>query len=98
MSLHETLLKEGASAGLNNRTVPHLCGRFPAINVGAMHGKGTVNPIDLSTEGNSPIVVRLLKNPHVRRLAAFASCRRRFISFFPRISPSPSRFVVLICA
>lgn len=39
-----------------------------------MHGKGTVNPINLSTKDNGPMVARLLKNPHVRRLAAFASC------------------------
>lgn len=80
LSLHETLLREGTAAGMTDRAIPHLRGHFPAINVGAMHGKGTVNPINLSTKDNDPMVARLLKNPHVRRLAAFASCK-------PRLSP-----------
>lgn len=74
LSVHEALLVEGVAAGLTERAVPHLRGRFPAINVGAMHGKGTTNPINLSTKGNEPMIARLLKNPHVRQLAAFASC------------------------
>ncbi|KJA12746.1 hypothetical protein HYPSUDRAFT_210166 [Hypholoma sublateritium FD-334 SS-4] len=53
-SVHETLLAEGAAAGLTENAVLHLRGRFPALNVGAMHGKGTTNPINLSTKGNEP--------------------------------------------
>ncbi len=75
LSLHETLVAEGAATGLTERAVPHNRGHFPAINVGAMHGKGTINPINLSTKGKEAAVARLLKNPHVRKLAAFASCK-----------------------
>lgn len=73
-SLHDTLVAEGAATGLTERATPHIRGHFPSINVGAMHGKGTVNPINLSIKGKEDTVARLLKNPHVRQLAAFASC------------------------
>ncbi len=82
-SVHETLLAEGAAAGLPARTDPHLRGHFPAINCGAMHAKGTTNPINLSASGNKPMIARLLKNPHVRRLAAFASCELVFSHLYP---------------
>ena len=75
LSLHETLVAEGATTGLTERAAPHNRGHFPAINVGAMHGNGTVNPNNLSAKGQEATVARLLKNPHVRKLAAFASCK-----------------------
>ena len=90
LSVHETLLAERTTLGLTESATPSICGYFPAINVGAMHGKGTINPINLSTKGNEATVARLLKNPHVRKLAAFASCK-----FSWRVSTRRSKVVLL---
>ncbi len=93
-------MSEGATTGLTERTVPHNRGRFPAINVGAMHAKGTINPINLSIKGKEATVARLLKNPHVWKLAAFASCKfilKASINRPERRSLFHFRFSVFIC-
>lgn len=69
----EAIRSEGAAAGLLGRVSPHLRGHFPAINAGAMHGKGTLMPINLNNKRNNPMIARLVNNPHIRRMAAFAS-------------------------
>lgn len=93
----EAIRSEGRAAGFLGRVSPHLRGHFPAINAGAMHGKGTLMPINLDNKHNNPMVARLVQNPHIRRMAAFASGRISHCSMFSiRIHEDLPQLLLLI--
>ncbi|KAJ7635424.1 hypothetical protein B0H17DRAFT_1149698 [Mycena rosella] len=52
----------------------HRGGSFPALNVGMFHGKETCAPITLNNGIYNGLLVCLLANPHINRMAVYASC------------------------
>ncbi|KAJ7066859.1 hypothetical protein B0H15DRAFT_958294 [Mycena belliarum] len=49
-------------------------GAFPALNVGTYYGKGTRSATQLDNGVYDPLLARLLANPHLNRMAVYASC------------------------
>lgn len=68
-----SIIKEGDAASFHPKETHHRRGAFPAINVGVTHGKGTKSPVYLNNHQHGPMMDRLLADPNVQRLAAFAS-------------------------
>ncbi|KAF8958201.1 hypothetical protein BDZ97DRAFT_1668818, partial [Flammula alnicola] len=72
-AVYDAMEEEGETAGFQPKTAPHRRGHFTAVNVGVTHGQGTDHPVYLDNHQHTAMMGRLVSNPHVKRLAAFAS-------------------------
>lgn len=72
-TVFESMVREGKAASFLPKETLHCQGAFPAINMGVTHGKGTLAPVYLNNHRHTPMMERLLDDPAVQRLAAFAS-------------------------
>jgi hypothetical protein len=70
----ETLRKEGKVAMFSKQERNHLRGKFPAINFGVTHGKGTSEPVNLDNGIHDAMIHRIRSNEDFKRIATFASC------------------------
>ncbi|KAF8177435.1 hypothetical protein BJ912DRAFT_856921 [Pholiota molesta] len=75
--------QEGKKIGLAGCTTPHRRGHFAALNVGASHGKGTREPVNLNNKNYAPVVKKLLATLEFERIASFASSSLK--AFAPRL-------------
>lgn len=79
----------GTGVKFNAKSTTHRRGGFPALNVGVSYGKGQKQPESLKTDPYSDILLGLLENPAISRLASFASGTSQ--------SPSqPSRMLISV--
>jgi hypothetical protein len=69
---HAVML-EGSNASFSKAECDHLRGKFPALNVGVTHGKGTSQPINLNNGSHTEMLQKLLGSEDAQRLASFAS-------------------------
>jgi hypothetical protein len=67
------VMREGSNASFSKAQRDHLRGKFPALNLGVTHGKGTLQPINLNNGPHTEMVKRLIGSEDAQRLASFAS-------------------------
>ncbi|KAG6851648.1 hypothetical protein C0991_007323 [Blastosporella zonata] len=67
-------LSRGRQSGFfASGSLSHHRGRYPVLNVGVTHGKGTSWPVYLNNHENNDVARLLLEDTHIKRLANFAS-------------------------
>lgn len=64
---------EGSNTSFSRAECDHLRGKFPALNVGVTHGKGTSQPLNINNGSHTEMLERLLGGEDAQRLASFAS-------------------------
>ncbi|KAJ7790143.1 hypothetical protein B0H14DRAFT_2396692, partial [Mycena olivaceomarginata] len=83
---YNRITAEGIAAGFPAHMRKHRRGLFAVINVSLTYGKGCATPSWLNNKEYcciSPLAERLLANPHINRMANFAS--GVFASWAPRL-------------
>ncbi|KAJ7157520.1 hypothetical protein C8R43DRAFT_1125210 [Mycena crocata] len=70
---YSSLTKERASAHFPASLSKQPRGPFPALNVGLTYGKGQRVPSRLATGIHSALLQRLIGDPNIKRMAAYAS-------------------------
>ncbi|KAJ7358529.1 hypothetical protein DFH08DRAFT_687585, partial [Mycena albidolilacea] len=80
---YDTIANEGIAAGLPAYMRKHRRGLFAAINVGLTYGMDCTIPCWLNNKNYNPLAGRLLADPHINKMANFAS--GAFASWAPRL-------------
>ena len=68
--------EEGRRAYFSKEEFQHRRGRYPALNFGVLHGKGTKGPVNLNNEPHDGMLLRLRERKDVIQLACFGSGER----------------------
>ena len=69
----DAISEEGRQADFSLGELKHRRGRFPALNFGVLHGKGTKGPVNLKNEPHDEMILRLCERKDVAQLACFGS-------------------------
>lgn len=77
MNAHDAMKTSGTKAGLGKASLegPHLRGRFPAYNCGTTMGMGNSRPVVLNPKKVKPLIVNLLGNGGIIRMARYQDCK-----------------------
>lgn len=69
----DAVMFEGRKASFSKAECDHLRGKFPALNLGVTHAKGTSQPINIDNKSHTEMLQRLMGSKDAQRLASFAS-------------------------
>ncbi|KAG6884408.1 hypothetical protein C0992_006394 [Termitomyces sp. T32_za158] len=70
---YNVIMGGGSGKSFQQDEIHHHRGIYPVLNVGIMHGQGTIHPINVDNGEHSALANRLLASPDIQRLATFAS-------------------------
>ena len=65
--------EEGRRAYFSQAERKHRRGKYPALNFGVLHGKGTRGPVNLKNEPHDGMILRLRERNDIIQLACFGS-------------------------